>query len=51
MAKAKIGIIVGSTRIGRFAETPAKWIAGLADKRDDIEDPESSGRQCQHGKT
>jgi len=37
MAKAKIGIIVGSTRIGRFAEFPAKWIAEVAGKRDDIE--------------
>ncbi|MBZ9604525.1 NADPH-dependent FMN reductase [Phyllobacterium chamaecytisi] len=37
MAKAKIGIIVGSTRIGRFAEFPAKWIAEIAGKRDDIE--------------
>jgi NAD(P)H-dependent FMN reductase len=37
MAKAKIGIIVGSTRIGRFAAFPAKWIAEIAGKRDDIE--------------
>jgi NAD(P)H-dependent FMN reductase len=37
MAKARIGIIVGSTRIGRFAEFPAKWIAEIAGKRDDIE--------------
>ncbi|WP_271892851.1 NADPH-dependent FMN reductase [Candidatus Phyllobacterium onerii] len=37
MAKAKIGIIVGSTRIGRFAEFPAKWIAEIAGRRDDIE--------------
>jgi NAD(P)H-dependent FMN reductase len=37
MAKAKIGIIVGSTRIGRFAEFPAKWIAELAGKREDVE--------------
>lgn len=37
MAKAKIGIIVGSTRIGRFAEFPAKWIAEVAGQRDDIE--------------
>jgi NAD(P)H-dependent FMN reductase len=36
MAKAKIGIIVGSTRIGRFAEFPAKWIAEVAGKRGDI---------------
>ena len=37
MAKAKIGIIIGSTRIGRFAEFPAKWIAEVAGKRDDVE--------------
>ncbi len=37
MSKAKIGIIVGSTRIGRFAEYPAKWVAELAGKRGDIE--------------
>lgn len=37
MAKLKIGIIVGSTRIGRFAEFPAKWIADVAGKRDDIQ--------------
>ncbi|UXN61077.1 NADPH-dependent FMN reductase [Phyllobacterium zundukense] len=37
MAKAKIGIIIGSTRIGRFAEFPAKWIAEIAGERDDIE--------------
>ncbi|MDA4726227.1 NAD(P)H-dependent oxidoreductase, partial [Enterobacter hormaechei] len=37
MTKLKIGIIVGSTRIGRFAEFPAKWIADVAGKRDDVE--------------
>jgi NAD(P)H-dependent FMN reductase len=37
MAKLKIGIIVGSTRIGRFAEFPAKWVAEIAGQRDDIE--------------
>ena len=37
MSKAKIGVIVGSTRIGRFAEYPAKWIAEAASKRSDIE--------------
>jgi NAD(P)H-dependent FMN reductase len=26
MGKPKIGIIVGSTREGRFADHPAKWI-------------------------
>lgn len=37
MSKAKIAVIVGSTRIGRFAEFPAKWIAEIAGKRDDVE--------------
>lgn len=30
MTKPKIGIIVGSTREGRFADHPAEWIATLA---------------------
>ena len=30
MTKPKIGIIVGSTREGRFADHPAEWIAALA---------------------
>jgi len=37
MAKLKIGVIVGSTRPGRFADHPAKWIKELAEKRGDIE--------------
>jgi NAD(P)H-dependent FMN reductase len=37
MAKPKIGVIVGSTRPGRFADHPAKWIKELAEKRGDIE--------------
>ncbi|QND51987.1 NAD(P)H-dependent oxidoreductase [Phyllobacterium sp. 628] len=37
MTKLKVGIIVGSTRIGRFAEFPAKWVAEVAGKRDDVE--------------
>jgi NAD(P)H-dependent FMN reductase len=37
MAKPKIGLIVGSTRPGRFADHPAKWIKELAEKRGDIE--------------
>lgn len=37
MAKPKIGIIVGSTREGRFADRPAKWIADVAGRRGDIE--------------
>lgn len=37
MAKLKIGIIIGSTRPGRFADTPAKWIHDLAGKRPEFE--------------
>jgi NAD(P)H-dependent FMN reductase len=37
MAKPKIGVIVGSTRPGRFADHPAKWIKELAEKRGDLE--------------
>lgn len=37
MSKLKIAVIVGSTRIGRFAEHPAKWIAAIAAERHDIE--------------
>jgi len=37
MSKPKIGVIVGSTRIGRFAEFPAKWIAESATNRGDID--------------
>ena len=37
MAKPKIGVIVGSTRPGRFADHPAKWIKELAEKRGDVE--------------
>jgi NAD(P)H-dependent FMN reductase len=37
MSQLKIAIIIGSTRIGRFAEHPAKWIAEIAGKRADIE--------------
>jgi NAD(P)H-dependent FMN reductase len=37
MAKPKIGIIVGSTRPGRFADHPAKWIHEVAGKRDEFE--------------
>ncbi len=36
MAKPKIGLIIGSTRPGRFADHPAKWIKELAEKRGDI---------------
>ena len=37
MAKPKIGIIVGSTRPGRFADHPAKWINEVAGKREEFD--------------
>ena len=35
-ARPTIGIIVGSTRQGRFADRPANWIAELARQRTDL---------------
>ncbi|TSC84407.1 MAG: NADPH-dependent FMN reductase [Parcubacteria group bacterium Gr01-1014_17] len=35
--KLKVGVIVGSTRQGRFGEQPARWIYGEANKRVGIE--------------
>ena len=32
----KIGVVVGSTRTGRFADRPAEWLMRLATKRTDI---------------
>ena len=32
----RIGIIIGSTREGRFGEKPANWIHELAKKRADL---------------
>ena len=37
MSKPRIGIIVGSTRPGRFADHPAKWIHELAGKREEFD--------------
>ena len=37
MSKPKIGIIVGSTRPGRFADHPAKWINEIAGKREEFD--------------
>jgi NAD(P)H-dependent FMN reductase len=37
MAKPKVGIIVGSTRPGRFADHPAKWIKEIAEERGDLD--------------
>ncbi len=37
MSKLKIAVIVGSTRIGRFAQHPAKWIADLTGQRSDLD--------------
>ncbi|MGG6899158.1 NADPH-dependent FMN reductase, partial [Rhizobium sp. BR 315] len=33
----RIGIILGSTREGRFGDKPARWISDIADKRTDLE--------------
>lgn len=35
--QARIGIVVGSTREGRFADKPARWIHKLAAQRTDLE--------------
>ena len=37
MSELKIAVIVGSTRMGRFADHPAKWIHQIADQRPDLE--------------
>ncbi|QPC88393.1 FMN reductase [Mesorhizobium sp. NBSH29] len=37
MTKPKIGIIIGSTREGRFADRPAAWINDIAKARGDID--------------
>jgi NAD(P)H-dependent FMN reductase len=36
-AKPKIGIVISSTREGRFGEKPAKWIYEMAAKRGDLD--------------
>jgi len=36
MSKPLIGIILGSTRQGRFGDKPAEWIHGLAKQRSDL---------------
>jgi NAD(P)H-dependent FMN reductase len=33
----RIGIIIGTTRAGRFADQPARWIEGIAQQRTDME--------------
>ncbi len=37
MSKPRIGIVIGSTRQGRFAEKPAQWVAELARVRGDLD--------------
>ncbi|QPB19542.1 NAD(P)H-dependent oxidoreductase [Rhizobium sp. CC1099] len=37
MNNLKIAVVVGSTRIGRFADHPAKWIAEIAAQRPEFE--------------
>jgi NAD(P)H-dependent FMN reductase len=33
MSQLRIGIVLGSTRVGRFADRPAEWLLGVANKR------------------
>ena len=37
MSKLKIGVIIGSTRSGRFADTAANWIYGIAKERSELD--------------
>ena len=37
MSKPKIGIVIGSTREGRFGDKPANWIYEIAKARGDID--------------
>lgn len=37
MSKPNIAIVMSTTRETRFADTPARWISGLAATRDDID--------------
>jgi len=37
MSKLKTGIIIGSTRQGRFADQPARWIFDLAKERSELD--------------
>lgn len=37
MAKPRIGVVIGSTRQGRFGDKPAQWIFDLATARGDLE--------------
>ena len=35
MSQLRIGIVLGSTRVGRFADRPAEWLLDIANKRGD----------------
>lgn len=37
MSKPKIALVVGSTRVGRFADKPVEWFAKIAAERTDID--------------
>jgi len=37
MSKARIGIVISTTREGRFGDKPAKWIRDIAASRSDME--------------
>ena len=36
MSKPRIGIIIATTRQGRFGDKPAQWIKAIADRRSDV---------------
>ena len=37
MSKPRIGVVIGSTRPGRFGDKPAEWIASIAKARGDLD--------------
>jgi NAD(P)H-dependent FMN reductase len=37
VTKPRIGIIIGTTRPGRFADVPTNWLMEIASKRDDVD--------------
>ena len=37
MSKPRIGIVISTTRMGRFADKPVEWLWNLASKRSDME--------------
>src|SRR5215468_12007868 len=37
MSKPRIGIVISTTRVGRFADKPVEWLSNLASARSDME--------------